>query len=293
MSLRLVCWNIAKRERPWHELTSMPDVDLALLQETGKPPSNLVERGWIGPREHYDSHVWNSDWYEGRWKRLLDRWPMVVQLSDRVEIEWFKQVSPISEVADDEIAVSGIGTIAAARVIPREQDVSSFIVVSIYARWIEPHTSTESKWRVGYSDGSAHRIISDLSAFIGNTNPETHRIIVGGDWNMVYGSRPSDPQSLWAREQTVFDRMEALGLELVGPRHPQGQRAAPQPPNLPTHTRNVPTFRSNRQTPEIAQNQLDYAFASRGFHEQVKVRALNSPEEWGASDHCRIVMDVG
>ena len=47
-----------------------------------------------------------------------DRWPMVVQLSDRVGVEWFKQVSPTSEVAADEIEVSGIGTIAAARVTP-------------------------------------------------------------------------------------------------------------------------------------------------------------------------------
>ena len=28
------------------------------------------------------------------WKALFDRWPMVVKLSDRVEVEWFKQISP-------------------------------------------------------------------------------------------------------------------------------------------------------------------------------------------------------
>ena len=44
---------------------------------------------------------------------------MVVRLSDRVEVEWFRQVGPIRETEEDEIAVSGIGTIAAARVIPR------------------------------------------------------------------------------------------------------------------------------------------------------------------------------
>ena len=58
---------------------------------------------------------------------------MVVKLSDRVEVEWFKRVLPISVVKRDEIAVSGIGTIAAARVIPRDQ--KSFIAVSMYARW--------------------------------------------------------------------------------------------------------------------------------------------------------------
>ena len=39
-------------------------------------------------------------------------------------------------------------------------------------------------------------------------------------------------------------------------------------------------------------NQLDDAFASRGFHERVSVRAMNDAEEWGPSDHCRLVMEV-
>ncbi len=43
---------------------------------------------------------------------------MVVKLSDRVRIEWFKQVGLVSTVQSYEVAVSGIGTIAAARVIP-------------------------------------------------------------------------------------------------------------------------------------------------------------------------------
>ncbi len=51
----------------------------------------------------------------------------------------------------------------------REEE--AFIVVSMYARWLKPHPSTKSNWSVGYSDASAHRIISDLSAFIGHHNP--------------------------------------------------------------------------------------------------------------------------
>ena len=108
-----------------------------------------------------------GDWYKDRFDDLYDRWPMVVKLSDRV-VEWFKQVSPISEPAEDEIAVSGIGTIAAARVIPK--DALPFIAVSIYARW--PHPSANSRWRVGRVS-----IISDMSAFIGSTDPSTHRIL--------------------------------------------------------------------------------------------------------------------
>lgn len=217
---------------------------------------------------------------------------MVVRLSDRVDLEWFKQVSPISVVAEDELAVSVIGTIAAARVVPRDERTEPFIAVSMYARWISPHPSTRTKWRGVHSDGSAHRIRSDLSAFIGDADPARHRIVAAGDLNMVYGGIPIEPQSLAARDQTVFDRFAALGLELVGPQYPAGRKAEPTPAELPADSGNVPTYHTTSQSPATAQSQLDYAFASRGFHEQITTRALNAVEEWGSSEHCRIVIDV-
>ena len=61
-----------------------------------------------------------------------------------------------------------------------DSENEAFIAVSMYARWLTPHPSTKSRWRVGYSDASAHRIISDLSAFIGHRDPATHRIPGGG-----------------------------------------------------------------------------------------------------------------
>lgn len=288
MGVTVVSWNIAKRIEPWHQLLEM-DADVALLQEAVGPPSELAGRVNTGPVEHWDSHVWNSRWFEGRFKDLFDRWPMVVKLSDRIEVEWFKQVSPISEPAEDEIATSGIGTIAAARVV--SEGAPPFIAVSMYARWASPHPSTDRTGWI-YSDGSAHRIISDLSAFIGSTNPSTHRILAAGDLNMIYGATDDNRLALPARDRTVTNRMAALGMEFLGPRYPAGRRASPTPQGLPCDTENVPTYRTNRQSPATAQNQLDYVFASRGFHEDITVRAMNSVEEWGASDHCRLLIDV-
>lgn len=40
-------------------------------------------------------------------------------------------------------------------------------------------------------------------------------------------------------------------------------------------------------------NQFDFAFASRGFHESIEVRALNEVDEWGSSDHCRLLIEIG
>ena len=55
---------------------------------------------------------------------------------------------------------------------------------------------------------------------------------------------------------------------------------------------NTPTYYTSRQKPASANRQLDYVFASRGFHEQISVKALNHPDEWGLSDHCRLLIEV-
>ena len=302
MAIKVVSWNIALRREPWRQLMDM-DADVALLQEASPPPDDVVRlreatlpsaegAGSLdfGPEEAWDSHSWNSDWWRGRSKAIFDRWPMVVRLSDWVEVEWFKQVGPTCWTAPDEVAVSGIGTVTVARVTPRDGSIEPFIAISMYARWANPHPSTNRTGWI-YSDGSAHRIISDLSEFIASTNPRTHRILAAGDLNMIYGS--TDPAlALPARDLTVTDRMSALGMELLGPWYPSGRQAVPTPQGLPLDTKNVPTYYTTRQSPETAQNQLDYVFASRGFHEKVTVQALNAAEEWGASDHCRLLIEV-
>ena len=287
MPTTVVCWNIARRQEPWRQLAAM-DADVALLQEATPPPPDVAAEVDTGPSEHWDAR-WHEGCVEGRVDRLLDRWPMVVRLSDRVEVEWFRQVGPISETEEDEIAVSGIGTIAAARVIPRE--APPFIVASMYARWIKPHPSTGNRW-AQFSDGSTHRIISDLSAFIGSADPGTHRILAAGDLNLIHGATRSQSTVHPVRDRTVLDRMDALGLEFLGPRYPAGRRADPAPPGLPTDTLNVPTFHHSTESPATASLQLDYVFASRGFHERVGVRARNAAEEWGASDHCRLLVEI-
>ena len=135
-------------------------------------------------------------------------------------------------------------------------------------------------------------MISDLSAFIGRTDPSTHRILAAGDLNTIFGATDDNYLALPARDRTISDRMSALGLEFLGPEYPAGRRASPTPQGLPPNTKNAPTFHTSRQSPATAQNQLDYVFASHGFHEQIQVRALNSVDDWGASDHCRLIIEV-
>ena len=185
-------------------------------------------------------------------------------------------------------AVSRMGTLTAARV--SAPDVEPFVVVSMYSLWTRPHAPTGSSWIV--SDASAHRVVSDLSVFIGRE--AGHRIVVAGDLNILHGHGEYGSPYWAGRYGTVFDRMEALGLPFVGPQAPNGRQADPWPSELPRDSKNVPTYYSTHQRePAKATRQLDFVFASWGMADSVRVRALNEVEEWGPSDHCRVEIVVG
>ena len=262
--LQVVSWNIALRKAAL-DLLSESHYDLALLQE-----AHLPVDGWE--------------------RRSYSRGADVVKLSDRVEVTSLAPIPQGRRPERNEFSVSAPGTIAAAHVTPERG--KPFVAVSIYARWENPHPRTPTNWGVGYADAMAHRAISDLSAFIGHLDPATHRILVAGDFNLIHGALDSNPLALPARDRSVFDRLEALGFCFVGPRYPDGRKANPAPRGLPADSRNVPTYHTSRERPETAAKQLDYVFASRGFHESVSARASDGADEWGPSDHCRVEINI-
>lgn len=288
--IKVVSWNTGFRRRPWLELLEM-DADIALLQETCNPPEKTQGRMEFSP---YDP------WLGGERFSLNElRPPRVVRLSDRVKVEWFEQVMPHRrELEKHQMAVSGVGTCEAARVTPLEGNREPFIVVSMYANWHGPHPTTEGGEI--YSDASAHRIISDLSIFIpavygpqSDVGSSRHRILAAGDLNVSFRSSNAFDR----RAQTILDRMSALGMEYLGPVYPNGRRAdASVPEYLTNHltedSLDVPTYYTTRNKPKTAHVQIDHVFASRGFHHGLRTRALNGVEEWGASDHCRILIEV-
>ena len=91
-SVRLVSWNVAGRYEPWRELVKM-GVDVALLQETGRVPPDVAGSVEVDPNEPWLKHQFSI-------------WPKIVKLSDRVKVEWFKQVDPISETKSDEMSLA-------------------------------------------------------------------------------------------------------------------------------------------------------------------------------------------
>ncbi len=263
----MVCWNIARDHAPWRCLVDA-DADIALLQETGLPPEDVAGRVEVDPAPFHDA--------EGR---RISR-AAVVKLSDRVEVEWLEAV-PLAEAKAGDFAVSQPRSIAAA--IVTGPGGGPFVAASICAAYEKPRGASRS-----ITDASIHRIISDLSLLVGKQ--DGHRIVAAGDLTVWHGYGRNE---YWTRRyDTVFDRMEAIGLPLVGPQHPNGRQADPWPSWLPKDSLNVPTYYNIGASPAKATGQLDFVFASEGMAESVEVRALNGPEEWGPSDHCRIEIEV-
>lgn len=281
--IKVVCWNIDGRIEPWNVLVKMKErneADVALLQEARGVPADLKGKGLEVDDTMFDDPI--------AFKTL----PLVVKLSDKVMVEPYRQVPVLADLPDDAIGVSDIGTIAAAKVAPVGKPDEAFIAVSMYARWLWSHPHSHADWKV--SVNSAHRIISDLATFIAGHKTK-HRILAAGDLNMFYGA-VGTKLSVPVWERTVWNRMQALGMVFMGPQQPRGRPPEPGvvPDDVPPDTKNVPTFykKAKKETPKDAANQLDYAFASHGFHKAVTAQALNGIKEWGPSDHCRLMIIV-
>lgn len=278
--MKIISWNMARRHGPWRWLLDM-DVDLALLQEAGKPPPDVAEQVETDLAIEVNPGPWETMIVGGRPRYRT----AIVKLSNRIEVEWIEARSINTAEARD-LVVSWPGTLAAALVKPPSGN--PLIVVSMYAQWVRTHTQAGRNFL--FSDGPAHHVVSDLSTFI--AKKDGHRVLAAGDMNILRGYGEYGDEYWAARYKTVFDRMEVIGLPCVGPEYPNGKQADPWPDELPRDSKAVPTFHSNRQTPETAVRQLDHVFASTDLADSLKVRALNAPEEWGPSDHCRVEIEL-
>ena len=276
--MRIVSWNVNRQEAAWHTLLDSGDCDVALLQEAQPPPTTLTDKIEVDLP---------PPWHTGGAGQTRPWRAAVARISDRVQMR--PLITHQVDSADSTtFATSRAGTIAAAEVVDSNAD-EHITVVSMYGAWERPIDTTGSGWI--YADASVHRLISDLSILIGQQRG--HRIIAAGDLNILrgYGENGSD---YWrARYSTVFDRMEAIGLTCVGPCLPDGGL----PPSIsvterPHDSTTVPTFRTQRTKPETATRQLDFVFASHDLAPRVRTRALNRPDEWGPSDHCRLEIEL-
>lgn len=275
MNLRLISWNMAHKVGNWQSVLDS-GIDAALLQEAVAVPNVLKKEFIIND--------------ESAWGELSLNWRSTVAglaASEKIDFMPIK-TQPLGGSDPQSLMVSRPGLLAAANIRIRETG-EELIIVSMYANWTNPIHQIGSRWI--FADSSAHRLISDLSALIGQQ--KGHKIITAGDLNILYGYGEGGSHYWKKRYDTVFDRMVALGLKFVGPQAPGGGRQAePWPDELPEDSLNVLTFYPTTKTPETAERQLDYVFASESIADRVTVKALNSLEEWGPSDHCRVLIEL-
>ena len=256
------------RQGLWNEITADNSLDVALLQEAPRPPQDLASVTSPDPQQKWRTEGWTT---ESR--------TCVVRLSRRVALHGRSLRDP----ADGDVAALGasrVGSLTVADVHRGEEYL--FTVASAYANW----ESSADRSDLIFADGSAHRLLSDLSVLI--TGRSKERLVIAGDFNILHGYGEHGDAYWGQRYQNVFDRAEAMGLVYCGPEHPNGRQADPWPDELPTTSRNVPTFRHSRQSVEDASRQMDFVFATSNLAGDIKTSARNEVAEWGHSDHCQI-----
>ena len=269
-TVKMISWNVGGIDR-WDDVMDQ-DVDLVLLQEA-RPAARALPIEVIPDA----AGEWRTSGWEKRdWRTCIAR------LSDRVSLHP-RLIGNVDD-ARDTLMISRPGTIAAVDVYFGAS--YCFTAVSMYAPWERPPGADSPI----YADASAHRILSDLSALV--VSSKRHRLIAAGDLNILHGYGERGNQYWRGRYNTVFDRASAMGIGFVGPQHPNGRQADPWPDELPRDSKDVVTFHTNQQAPETAARQMDFVFASDVLHDSVRATALNEPDEWGPSDHCRILIEV-
>jgi hypothetical protein len=271
--MRIVSWNLHCLTDLWDSLDRDLAIDVALLQEAPLPTSASPV---ILPSDR-------NDWATAGWKARRFRTAIAVfgHTCEVVEIP----TAPLGLADHDTLAVSCPGTITAAKLTTPDETMT---LVSAYAGWEHPIPYHEDGWI--YADASAHRLISDVAGLV--DSQYDHNIIVAGDFNILHGYGEGGSPYWGRRYQTVFDRMDAIGLPFIGPQYPNGERVGSAPEERPPESLDVPTFRARHADPATATRQLDFVFASRSLRDRLQVRALNSLEEWGPSDHCRVTIDL-
>src|SRR5918995_6671738 len=143
--VRLVSWNMAHKVAAWAALRDV-GADVALVQEAGKPSLEWANAVSGRPDDRWETALVGGC---GPWRTAI------LRLSDRVELRPRTTMTLETSTAADDWVVSRAGSIAAADVVIDGQ--MAFTALSVYAAW-------EMAAGRGFADGSAHRILSDISS---------------------------------------------------------------------------------------------------------------------------------
>jgi endonuclease/exonuclease/phosphatase family metal-dependent hydrolase len=259
MGLSLVTWNMQHNQASWEwlaEYVSDAGCQIALLQEAARPtelpgnarsapPADVAEEWAIRSPIDTTGRPWTS---------------AVVCFDLGLPFEPCA-ATPITQARTGEHVVSHPGQWQAASVGSR------LTLASVYGLWND---------LPDYAVPSVHRAISDLThLFWGERRP----MLISGDLNIWRGY--GDWQ---AGYETVFERLDKEGMQLVGP---FGQTALDDCPCKDAAScRHVATLRKG----DLKRWQTDFVFAKQFIAPLVSCDPL--PESWEFSDHLAIRIDI-
>lgn len=266
-----VCnWNMQHNPAAWNRLDELGrthGVQVALLQEA-VPPSG---GDWRTFPSVGDSDKWVISAPAGRRRNFAS----AVVVLDRALAARPVLPTALGAAEYGKFAVSHPGQFSVAEVDTHSGQ--TITVISLYGIW-------DRDDRYLFSEATLHRAISDLTLLL--QEKKRSHVVLAGDLNVFYQWDRATYDSYWApRYDTVFTRLAAYGLNLVGPFGDQPLDGCECGRDL--ECRHVRTFAFQRK-PENRLNQLDYAFATPSLR-LAECRVLDDAAAWHYSDHLPVI----
>jgi hypothetical protein len=148
-------------------------------------------------------------------------------------------------------------------------------MVSLYGLWDQMADS-----ELLYAEATVHRALSDLAVVFQERGAEY--VLVAGDLNVWEGRTGKGWPERFA---TVFERLRAFGLELIGPFRPLDEAPLERCPCHSAQCRHVNTFRYQKRAANLP-HQNDFMFATASL---AALLHADSPyglrnQDWGNAD---------
>jgi hypothetical protein len=273
-SITLCTWNMQQNPDAWmrlEELGRTHGVQVALLQEAVPPPTG----DWTTFPSATDSDLWAITAHSDRQRNFAS----VVAVLDSALTPTQVVPTALGQAEYGRFAVSHPGQFSVVEI--GSHSGPTLTAVSLYGIW-------DRDERYLFSEATLHRAISDLTIVL-QEKSRTH-IVLAGDLNVFFDWDQATYDAHWAaRYDTVFARLAAYGMNLVGP-FGDGRLDGCEC-GRGDECRHVRTFAYQRK-PENRLNQLDYVFATPSLR-PLGCHALDDEASWRYSDHLPVIATFG
>ncbi|WP_100422554.1 endonuclease/exonuclease/phosphatase family protein [Sediminihabitans luteus] len=276
--LTIASWNMNQRDSAWSRLDVLAeqhDVSVALLQEARRPAD--ARGGWQLHPPVEDAGRWRIA-VPGRYRAANGslkptRRHFASAIASREGLVVPRDPSALHEVVDGEFARSHPGQFAVGDIqTDRGARVTVISLYGICDRMLDSGTM--------YPEATLHRAISDLTPIF--QERASDYVLVAGDLNLYSYS----DGTIWGRRgMTVFERLAAYGLDVLGPFRRPDEPRLERCPCPDVDCRHVITF-LYQSNPKNRPHQLDFFLATPRLRDRRRECWADPDLEWPQhSDH--------